>query len=94
MACRESRGSKIVLCLTLLVVFGSLCHCARLTTLKALDKLRGNSTHVMSQSEGRDVRHGRLLIGKNSMQDNELGGSKATNTFLDIDTDYQQDMGM
>uniref|UniRef100_A0AAQ4QW76 Uncharacterized protein n=1 Tax=Gasterosteus aculeatus aculeatus TaxID=481459 RepID=A0AAQ4QW76_GASAC len=76
MACRESRGSKIVLCLTLLVVFGSLCHCARLTTLKALDKLRGNSTHVMSQSEGRDVRHGRLLIGKNSMQDNELGGSK------------------
>ncbi|XP_037314093.2 proline-rich protein 36-like [Pungitius pungitius] len=91
MACSESGSSKILLCLTLLVVFGSLCHCARLTTLKALAKLRGNSTRVISQSKGRDVRHGRLLIGQSSMQDDQLGRSKATNAFLDVD--YQQDMG-
>ncbi|XP_031711040.1 ras-associated and pleckstrin homology domains-containing protein 1-like [Anarrhichthys ocellatus] len=93
MAYRESRGSKILLCLTLLVGASSFCHCARLTNLKALDKLRGNSTLHESQSKGIDVRHGRLLMGQNSLQDDKLRGTNATEDFLDVDTDYQEDMG-
>lgn len=85
MAYSESSGRKIVLWFTLLVAASSFCHSAPLTTLKALDELRGNSTLDEGQSEGIDVRHGRLLIGQNP---------KATKNFLDVDTDYQKDMGM
>ncbi|XP_049889308.1 uncharacterized protein LOC126383006 [Epinephelus moara] len=93
MACGESGGSKILLCLGILVVASSFCHCTRLTRLKALDRLRGNSTLSKDQAEGGDLRHGRLLIGQNSLQADELKGTKATENVLDVDTDYQEDMG-
>ncbi|XP_049453901.1 uncharacterized protein LOC125901924 isoform X2 [Epinephelus fuscoguttatus] len=93
MACGESGGNKNLLCLGILVVASSFCHCTRLTRLKALDKLRGNSTLSKGQAEGGDLRHGRLLIGQNSLQADELKGTKATENVLDVDTDYQEDMG-
>ncbi|XP_034411727.1 protein piccolo-like [Cyclopterus lumpus] len=84
MAYRESRGREIVVCFTLLVVARSFCHCARLTKLKAMDELRGNSTLDKGQSEGINVHHGRLLIGQTP---------KATKNLLDVDADHQKDMG-
>lgn len=92
MACRESRDSKVLLCLGFLVVASSFCHCTSLTKLKALDKLRGNSTLSRGQAKGSDLRHGRLFIGRNSLQDETLQGT--TENLLDVDTDYQEDMGM
>ncbi|KAL7387284.1 hypothetical protein ABVT39_021378 [Epinephelus coioides] len=93
MACGESGGNKNLLCLGILVVASSFCHCTRLTRLKALDRLRGNSTLSKGQAEGGDLRHGRLLIGQNSLQADDLKGTKATENVLDVDTDYQEDMG-
>ncbi|XP_036940132.1 uncharacterized protein LOC119011266 isoform X1 [Acanthopagrus latus] len=92
MACRVSGGSKILsLCLGLLLV--ASCHCTRPTKFKALDKLRINSTRIHNQAKGSELRHGRLLIGHNSLQGTELQGTKATRNSLDLDRDYQADMG-
>ncbi|XP_032388297.1 bromodomain-containing protein 4-like [Etheostoma spectabile] len=93
MACRKSRGSRILLCLGLLVFASSFCLCTKLTRLKALDKLRKNSTLSKGQAKTRDTQRGRLLIGQNSLPDDKLNGTKATKNFLDVDTDYQEDMG-
>lgn len=70
------------------------CHCTRPTKFKALDKLRINSTRIQNQAKGSELRHGRLLIGHNSLQGTELQGTKATRNSLDLDRDYQADMGM
>lgn len=94
MACRESRGSKILLCLGLYLVASSFCHCTRLTQHKALDKLRGNLTHSQGRAKESELRHGKLLIGQNSLQGAKVKGTKATKNILDVDTDYQADMGM
>lgn len=72
----------------------TFCHCTKLTKLKALDKLRGNSTLSKGQAKAGDLHHGRLLIGQNSLPDDKLNGPKATKNILDVDTDYQEDMGM
>ncbi|XP_028448614.1 titin isoform X10 [Perca flavescens] len=93
MAYRESRGSRILLSLGLLVFASSFCHCTKLTKLKALDELRENSTLGKSQAKAGDLRYGRLLIGQNSLPDDKLNGTKATKNFWDVDTDYQEDMG-
>ncbi|XP_039671235.1 protein piccolo-like isoform X3 [Perca fluviatilis] len=90
MAYRESRGSRILLSLGLLVFASSFCRCAK---LKALDKLRENSTLGEGQAKAGDLCYGRLLIGQNSLPDDKLNRTKATKNFLDVDTDYQEDMG-
>lgn len=46
------------------------------------------------QAKGNELRHGRLLIGHNSLQGAKLQGTKATRNLLDVDRDYQADMGM
>lgn len=92
MACREHGDSKIVLCLGLFVVASSLCNCTILTKLKTLDKLRGNLTLSQGQAKGRELRHGRLLIGHSFLQGTILEGTKSTK--MDVYTDYQEDMGM
>ncbi|XP_063742890.1 adhesive plaque matrix protein-like [Eleginops maclovinus] len=86
MASQDSRDSKILLCLGLLLVAGSFSHCARLTKLKALDKLRGNSTTSSGQAKVSEQHHGRLLIGLFSREG-------VTKNLLDVDADYQDDMG-
>lgn len=90
MAC--SGGRKILLCLGLLLV--ASCHCKSLTKLKELDKLRGSSTLSHGQAKERGLRHGRLLIGQDSLQGAKLKETEAANNLLDADTDYQADMGM
>lgn len=94
MACRESGDSKVLLCLGLVLVASSFCHCTTLTQLKALDTLRGNSTLSQGQAGGSELHHGRLLIGPNLLllQTAKLKGTKASE--VDVDTDYQADMGM
>lgn len=93
MAYRVSGDSEILsLCLGLLLV--ASCHCARLTKFKALDELRRNSMRIHYQAKGNELRHGRLLIGHNSLQGAKLQGTKATRNLLDVDRDYQADMGM
>lgn len=94
MACSESGGSKILLYLGLFVVVSSFCHCASLTRLKALDTFRESSTLNQGQTKGIGPRHGRLLIGQNSLQGAKLKRSKSTKDLLDVDSDYQADMGM
>lgn len=94
MACRESGGNKILLCLGLYLVASSFCHCTRLTKLKAWDKVRGNSTLSQGQAKGSELRHGRLLIGQNSLQGAKVKETKTSKNPLDVDTDYQADMGM
>ncbi|XP_018532764.1 MAGE-like protein 2 isoform X2 [Lates calcarifer] len=93
MACSENGGSNILLCLGIFVVASLVCHCATLTRLKTLDKLRENSTFSQGQDKGHALHNGRLLIGQNSLQGVKLKGTKATEILLDVDTDYQADMG-
>lgn len=91
MACRESGGSKILLCLGLFVVASSLCSCTKLTRLKTV-KWRENST--LSQSQDIDLHHGRLLIGQDPLRHAKLKGTKATKNYMDVNSGYQADMGM
>uniref|UniRef100_A0A8D3E391 Proline-rich extensin-like protein EPR1 n=1 Tax=Scophthalmus maximus TaxID=52904 RepID=A0A8D3E391_SCOMX len=84
---------NILLCLGLFVVASSFCSCAALTRLKALDKLREHSTHSQSQAEGSGLRHGRLLIGQKSLQGAKPKGISSTEKLLNLETDYQADMG-
>uniref|UniRef100_A0A3B4U2P1 Uncharacterized protein n=1 Tax=Seriola dumerili TaxID=41447 RepID=A0A3B4U2P1_SERDU len=93
MAYSGNGGTKILLCLGLIVLVSSFCRCSPLTRLKALDKLRDNSTLGQGQATGNDLRHGRLLIGQKSLYGAKLKGTKATKSLLEIDTDYQADMG-
>ncbi|XP_034743300.1 tyrosine-protein phosphatase non-receptor type 23-like [Etheostoma cragini] len=93
MACRKSRGNRVLLCLGLLVFASSFCLCTKLAQLKALAKSRENSTLSEGQAKARDLQHGTLLIGQNYLPDDKLNGTKATKNFLDVDTDYQEDMG-
>ncbi|KAF3699091.1 Profilin-2 Profilin II [Channa argus] len=93
MACGESGGSKTLLCLGLFVVVSSVCHCASLTRLKALDKFRESSTISQGQTKGNDVRQGKLLIGGNSLPGAQRKRTKAMEKPLDFDSDYQADMG-
>lgn len=93
MACRKRGGIEILLCLGLFLV--ASCHCTQLTfKLKALDNLRRNSTLGYRRVTGSELHHGRLLIGQNSLQGAQLKGTKATKKLLDVDTDYQADIGM
>nr|XP_046263984.1 proline-rich extensin-like protein EPR1 [Scatophagus argus] len=91
MACGEKGGSTILLCLGLVLV--ACCHGTIFTKLKALDKLRGNSTLSHGQSTGSALRYGRLFIGRNPVQRAKLKGAKTTKSLLDVDKDYQADMG-
>ncbi|XP_008431485.2 uncharacterized protein LOC103479053 [Poecilia reticulata] len=91
MACRESRGSEILAHLGLLVFLMSLCNCAKLTRLKALDESRGTSVHTKKQPERSHLHHGRLLIGQSSLKDSKLNGTNSTEATLD-EADYQADM--
>ncbi|XP_040911108.1 protein piccolo-like [Toxotes jaculatrix] len=93
MACSESGVGRILLCLGLFVVVSSFCRCATLTRLKALDKSRENSTLSQGQSKGSGLRHGRLYVGQNPLQGAKHKGTKTTKNLLDIDSDYQADMG-
>ncbi|XP_042285497.1 titin-like isoform X2 [Thunnus maccoyii] len=90
MACRESGGSKILLCLGLFVVASSFCCCTKLTRLKTV-KWRENST--LSQSQDIDLHHGRLLIGQDPLRHAKLKGTKATKNYMDVNSGYQADMG-
>lgn len=90
MACRG--GSKFLLCVGLFLI--ASCHCTRLTKLKALDEIRVNLTLNHGQSKGSKLSHGRLILGQTSLQTAKLKGSKATKNLLDVDADYQADMGM
>ncbi|XP_038574372.1 trithorax group protein osa-like [Micropterus salmoides] len=81
-------GSKILLCLGLVLFASSFCHCATLSKLKALDTLSGNLILSQGKVETSDLRHGRLVIGDNSLQ-----GPGATKNLLGVDADYQADMG-
>lgn len=92
MACRESRRGEIVAHLGLLVFLMSLCNCAKLTRLKALDESRGTSVHTKKQPERSHLLHGRLLIGQSSLKDSKLNGTDSTEAALD-EADYQADMG-
>ncbi|MEQ2224159.1 hypothetical protein ILYODFUR_004598 [Ilyodon furcidens] len=93
MACRERKGGVIVACLGLLVFVTSLCNCTKLTRLKALDKSRETSVHTESQPQRRHLHHGRLLIGQSSLKNAKLSGTNSSETVLDIEADYQADMG-
>lgn len=92
MACGESGASKVLLYLVLFVAVSAFCHCASLMRLKGLDTFRESSTLNQGQTKGNGPRHGRLLIGQNSLQGVKL--KKATKDLLDVDSDYQADMGM
>ncbi|KAK5618731.1 hypothetical protein CRENBAI_012646 [Crenichthys baileyi] len=93
MACRESKGCVIVACLGLLVFVMSLCNCTKLTRLKALDESRETSVHTKSQPQRRHLHHGKLLIGQSSLKDAKLNGTNSLETVLDVEADYQADMG-
>lgn len=69
------------------MVVTSFCHCASLTRLKALDKFQG-------QTKRSGLRHGRLLIGQNSLQGAKLKRTEETKDLLEVDSDYQADMGI
>ncbi|XP_023150640.2 uncharacterized protein LOC111585398 isoform X2 [Amphiprion ocellaris] len=90
MACRNSGGSKILLRLGIFMFATSLCHCAALTRLKALDKPRRDS--MQSQTKRTNQHHGRLLIGHNPLKGAKLNETKTTKDILGIETDYQADM--
>ena len=82
-------GSKGLLCLGLFVVASSFCSCSPLTRLKALDKLKENS--MISRGSG--LHHGRLLIGQNSLQGAKVKAIGTSMELLDLDADYQADIG-
>ncbi|XP_068196062.1 uncharacterized protein [Antennarius striatus] len=90
MACQASGGNIILLCLGLLFVH---CHCRSLTKLKSLDKFRGNSMPNRGQAKGNELHHGRLLIGQNDLHGAKPKGTEAAKKWMDIDVDYQADMG-
>ncbi|XP_047444692.1 uncharacterized protein LOC125010262 [Mugil cephalus] len=93
MACREKSNSAILVCLGVFVFAASLCHCTSLTRLKVPDKPRNNSRLSQSQAKGSQHHHGRLLIGQYVLPNVQLNGTKATNDIINVDTDYQADMG-
>ncbi|XP_017275685.1 uncharacterized protein LOC108238238 isoform X2 [Kryptolebias marmoratus] len=93
MACRANGGGVVVICLGLLVFVTSLCHCTKMTRLKALDEKRGNSAHARSPAGRSRQHHGRLLVGRSSQRAAELNGTNSTENVLDVVTDYQADMG-
>ncbi|XP_039457714.1 uncharacterized protein LOC116320423 isoform X4 [Oreochromis aureus] len=92
MGCRESRGVNGSLYFGLFLFSASLCHCATLTRLKALDELGGNST--VSQSRGKEGRqdHGALLFVQKLLRGPKSKSTKTTNNTRDIETDYQADV--
>ncbi|XP_035526366.1 proteoglycan 4-like [Morone saxatilis] len=93
MACRESRDTRVLLVVGLFLFASSFCLCTRLTKLKELVELRGNSMLSQGHHKGSELRRGRLLIGQKSLQGAKLKGTKTTKNLLDADTDYQADMG-
>lgn len=93
MARADGGASRILLCLGLLLVATSLCLCASLTRLKALDHFRQSSTLSQGQTEASHLRHGKLLIGQAALGLAKLQ-TKTTKNPLDVDSDYQSDMGM
>lgn len=66
----------------------------KLPRLKTSVTVRLNSTPNQSQGKSSDLRNGRLLIGQNSVLDVKLKRAKAERNFMDVDSDYQADMGM
>uniref|UniRef100_A0A3P9HI20 ZP domain-containing protein n=1 Tax=Oryzias latipes TaxID=8090 RepID=A0A3P9HI20_ORYLA len=93
MACRDSGGSIILLCLGLLGFVTSLCQCTSLTRLKALDESNEKSTQTQSEAQKSHQHHGRLLIGLKSQLDAKLSETNSTKEVLEDDADYQADMG-
>ncbi|KAK2822115.1 hypothetical protein Q5P01_022180 [Channa striata] len=87
MARSDGGDAKILLCFALFAVVRSVCLCASLSRPKALDKFRQSSTLSQGQTKGDDLRHGKLLIGRNS-----LPGAEHSENPLDVDSDYQADM--
>ncbi|XP_028329087.1 uncharacterized protein LOC114479549 [Gouania willdenowi] len=92
MACKESKGRQNLLRLGLFACAISLCHCASVAGLQALDNLKESSNPSHKQAQGTLLQHhGRLLIGQNQ---NQQGGTNGTRTdFLDVGADVQADMG-
>lgn len=92
MACTESGDSKVLICFGLLLVASSFCHCSKLTRLKTSIKWKENST--LSESQGSELRYGRLLIGQDPLRNAKLKGTKALTNNMDVDSGYQADVGM
>ncbi|XP_054594668.1 uncharacterized protein [Nothobranchius furzeri] len=93
MACQESSSSGVLLRLGLLMFVTSLCHCTKMTRLKALDEKRENLARTHSKVEKSHQHYGRLLIGQNSQQAAKLNGTNSTEDVMDVEADYQADMG-
>lgn len=93
MACRDSRRGFILTSVGLLVFVMSLCNCAKLTRLKGLDTSRETAAHTKNQPERGHLLHGKLLIGQNYLKAAKLNGTNATDVELDVEADYQADMG-
>ncbi|XP_041659612.1 titin-like [Cheilinus undulatus] len=94
MAYKKPGASYSLICLGLLLLSSSFCQSASLTNLMALDELRTNSTHGHGQTEANELRNGRLLIWKNTPQGVEVKGAKDTQDGLEVDMDYQADVGL
>ncbi|XP_061925555.1 trithorax group protein osa-like [Entelurus aequoreus] len=89
MACRAHWGSKILLYLGLVLVASTFCQCSELTRWKASIRSRRNATLSQSGDKSNAVYGGRLLIFQQ-----EVGGhTRPSSDDLDVDSDYQADMG-
>lgn len=103
MAWKEKGGYTSLLYLGLFVILSSFCRGAEQTRIKASNpsialklKFRENSTLINGQVNGAtssDVHHGRLIIGRNSRQ-GAIKERKSANNSLNVNADYQSDMGM
>lgn len=47
-----------------------------------------------SKSKGSHYHHGQLFIGFNSLEGTKPNETETSKNFLEVDTDYQADMGM
>ncbi|XP_061746554.1 histone-lysine N-methyltransferase 2D-like [Nerophis ophidion] len=89
MACRAHWSSKILLYLKLVLVLSTFCQCSQLRRLKASIRSRRNATFSQSGDKSNIVYSGRLLIFQQ-----ELGGHTGPpSDHLDVDSDYQADVG-
>ncbi|XP_028283300.1 extensin-like [Parambassis ranga] len=93
MALSESRGGNILLCVGLFLFLTSFSSCTRLSRLKALSTLKGDSVLNQSKSKGSPYHHGQLFIGFNSLEGAKPNETETSKNFLEVDTDYQADMG-
>lgn len=80
-----------LLCLGFFLITG--CLCIQLPRFKALDKLRVNLTLNHGRTQSRELHYGRFLIGQNSSQAAKFKESRAKKNLLEVDADYQADIG-